>query len=938
MPTLLLVDGSSYLYRAFHAMPDLRNTQGEPTGAIYGVLNMLRRLDADTKAHDVAYKACVFDAKGKTFRDAWYPDYKANRPAMPDALSAQVAPIHACIEASGWPILMVEGVEADDVIGTLARRAAAQGLRVVVSTGDKDLAQLVDARVTLVNTMSNETLDEAGVLAKFGVPPERIVDYLTLVGDTVDNVPGVAKVGPKTAVKWLAQYGSLNGVMAAAADIGGAVGENLRAVLDFLPLGRKLVTVCCDLDLPVRPEDLAPRPPQREKLIELFTRYEMKSWLKEVSAAGDGTDQEPDSLPFKGRVGVGMGLSTGNADPIPHLTSPLKGEEPACALPERDYAMILDWPSFEDWLKRIGAAPLTAIDTETTSLDPFAARIVGISFAVAPGQAAYVPLAHDYAGAPAQLPRDEVLSRLKPWLESPRHAKIGQNLKYDQHVFANHGIALIGVAHDTLLQSYVLEAGKSGVRGHDLGQLALRHLGLETIAYEALCGKGVNQIGFNQVDVALAAEYGAEDSDLCLRLQERLFPQIADDPGFTYVYGEIEIPVRDILFRMERNGVLIDTDLLARQSDELGRRLMELEREAHELAGQPFNVNSPKQLADILFGKLGLPVRKKTPSGTPSTDEEVLSELALDYPLPKLLLESRQLAKLKGTYTDKLPKMVNPQTGRVHTSYAQAVAVTGRLASSDPNLQNIPVRTAEGRRIRSAFVAPEGASIVSADYSQIELRIMAHLSEDARLTEAFARGEDVHRATAAEIFGVTPLEVGPDQRRVAKVINFGLIYGMSAFGLARQLDLERGAAQNYIDRYFARYPGVARYMESTRNTAKINGYVETVFGRRLWLPDITAAQVGRRQGAERAAINAPMQGTAADLIKLAMIAVQRWIDREKLRTKLIMQVHDELVLEVPDDELTRMRVELPPLMTQVAALRVPLAVEVGVGTNWDEAH
>ncbi|MFT3961882.1 DNA polymerase I [Propionivibrio sp.] len=908
MPTLLLVDGSSYLYRAFHALPDLRNTQGEPTGAIYGVLNMLRRLDADTRGQDVAYKACVFDAKGGTFREEWYPEYKANRLSMPDELAAQIAPIHACIEASGWPILMVDGVEADDVIGTLSRCAAAQGLRVVVLTGDKDLAQLVDARITLVNTMSNETLDEAGVLAKFGVPPERIVDYLTLVGDAVDNVPGVAKVGPKTAVKWLTQYGSLDGVMAAAAQIGGAVGENLRAALDFLPLGRRLVTVRCDLELPVRPEDLAPRPPQREKLIELFTRYEMKSWLKEVSAAGDGAAVPP------------------------------KVEEPAAAPAERYYATLLDWPSFEEWLKKIEAAPLTALDTETTSLDPFAARIVGISFAVAPGEAAYVPLAHDYAGAPAQLPRDEVLARLKPWLESPRHAKIGQNLKYDQHVFANHGIALAGVAHDTLLQSYVLEAGKSGVRGHDLGQLALRHLGLETIAYETLCGKGANQIGFNQVDVALAGEYGAEDSDLCLRLQERLFPQIAADSGLAYVYGEIEIPVRDILFRMERNGVLIDADLLARQSDELGRRLMELEQEAHELAGQPFNVNSPKQLADILFGKLGLPVRKKTPSGTPSTDEEVLSELALDYPLPKLLLESRQLAKLKGTYTDKLPKMVNAQTGRVHTSYAQAVAVTGRLASSDPNLQNIPVRTAEGRRIRSAFVAPAGASIVSADYSQIELRIMAHLSEDARLTEAFAHGEDVHRATAAEIFGVTPIEVGPDQRRVAKVINFGLIYGMSAFGLARQLDLERGAAQNYIDRYFARYPGVAKYMESTRSAAKINGYVQTVFGRRLWLPDITAAQVGRRQGAERAAINAPMQGTAADLIKLAMIAVQRWLDREKLRTKLIMQVHDELVLEVPDDELTRVRVELPPLMTQVAALRVPLAVEVGVGANWDEAH
>jgi len=923
MPTLLLVDGSSYLYRAFHAMPDLRNSQGEPTGAIYGVLNMLRRLDSDYKAQDVAYKACVFDAKGKTFRDDWYPEYKANRPSMPEDLVRQIEPIHTGVAASGWPILMVDGVEADDVIGTLARQAAAQGIQVVVSTGDKDLAQLVDPHITLVNTMSNEVLDEAGVLAKFGVPPTRIVDYLTLVGDTVDNVPGVAKVGPKTAVKWLAQYDSLDGVIAAAADIGGVVGENLRQALDFLPLGRRLVTVCCDLELPLQLAELAPRAPERERLVELFSRYEMKSWLKE--AQGMGSDAAAPAVPVPAPT-----LLTSDAPPSGDLLS--DGTHRAA------YQTILDWPLFEAWLQKIEQAELTAIDTETTSLDPFAARIVGISFAVSPGEAAYLPLAHDYAGAPDQLPRDEVLARLKPWLESTRHAKIGQNLKYDQHVFANHGIALAGVAHDTLLQSYVLEAGKEGVRGHDLGALALRHLGLPTIPFEQLCGKGASQIGFNQVAVDQAAEYGAEDSDLCLRLHERLFPQIAVDQGLARIYGEIEIPARDILFRMERTGVRIDSALLAQQSNELGARLLELEALAHEAAGQPFNVNSPKQLAEILFTKLGLPVKKKTPSGTPSTDEEVLSELALDYPLPKLLLESRGLAKLKGTYTDKLPKMVNAETGRVHTSYAQAVAVTGRLASSDPNLQNIPVRTAEGRRIRAAFIAPPGGHIVSADYSQIELRIMAHLSEDARLLEAFAQGEDVHRATAAEIFGVTPIEVGSDQRRVAKVINFGLIYGMSAFGLARQLDLERSAAQAYIERYFARYPGVAKYMESTRHSAKMNGYVETVFGRRLWLPEIRAAQVGRRQGAERAAINAPMQGTAADLIKLAMIAVQSWIDREQLDSRLVMQVHDELILEVPDHELARVRVELPPLMTQVARLRVPLAVEVGVGANWDEAH
>jgi len=915
MPTLLLVDGSSYLYRAFHAMPDLRNRQDEPTGAIYGVLNMLRRLDSDFKAHDVSYKACVFDAKGKTFRDDWYPDYKANRPPMPDDMVRQIAPLHAAIAASGWPILMVDGVEADDVIGTLARQAAAQGIDVVVSTGDKDLAQLVGPHVKLVNTMSNETLDEAGVLAKFGVPPERIVDYLTLVGDTVDNVPGVEKVGPKTAVKWLTQYGSLDGVVAAAADIGGVVGENLRRALDFLPLARRLVTVRCDLELPLTLAELAPRAPDRERLSELFARYEMKSWLKEVQA------QASDAAP--------AALET--VLPPPDLLSD-NGQHRA------GYATIVDWAAFDAWLAKIEGAQLTALDTETTSLDPFAARIVGISLAVAPGEAAYIPLAHHYAGVPAQLSRDEVLARLKPWLEAAQHAKIGQNLKYDQHVFANHGVSLAGVAHDTLLQSYVLESGKDGVRGHDLGQLALRHLGLSTIPYEALCGKGVNQICFDQVAIETASEYAAEDADLCLRLHERLYPQIAADQGLARVYGEIEIPAREILFRIERTGVLIDSALLAQQSKELGARLMELETLAYAAAGQPFNINSPKQLAEILFDKLGLPVKKKTPSGTPSTDEEVLSELALDYPLPKILLESRQLAKLKGTYTDKLPKSVNAETGRVHTSYAQAVAVTGRLASNDPNLQNIPVRSAEGRRIRAAFIAPPGCRIVSADYSQIELRIMAHLSEDPRLLEAFAQGEDVHRATAAEIFGVTPLEVGPDQRRVAKVINFGLIYGMSAFGLARQLDLERSAAQAYIERYFTRYPGVARYMASTRDSAKMHGYVETVFGRRLWLPEIRASQAGRRQGAERAAINAPMQGTAADLIKLAMIAVQDWIDAERLKTRLVMQVHDELVLEVPDDELLRVRVELPPLMTQVARLRVPLVVEVGVGANWDEAH
>ncbi|MBK7953465.1 MAG: DNA polymerase I [Candidatus Accumulibacter sp.] len=921
MPTLLLVDGSSYLYRAFHAMPDLRTTRSEPTGAIHGVLNMLRRLESDYQASGIEYKGCVFDAKGKTFRDDWYPLYKANRPPMPDDMVRQIEPLHAAIVALGWPLLMFDGVEADDVIGTLATQAAAQGVQVVVSTGDKDLAQLVGPQVSLVNTMTNERLDEAGVISKFGVPAERIVDYLALIGDAVDNVPGVDKVGARTAVKWLAQYGSLAGIIAAAADIGGVVGQNLRRALDFLPLAQRLVTIRCDLELSLAPADLKPRPVDHQRLVEIFSHYEMRSWLKEMQTGGSAASS-----------------AAAPAEPLPAAAPGIPSSASSDACHRTAYETILDWAAFERWQQMIENCPLTALDTETTSLDPFAARLVGLSLAVAPGAAAYLPLAHSYPGAPPQLPRDEVLERLKPWLESARHAKIGQNLKYDQHVLANHGIHLAGVRHDTLLQSYILESGKDGARGHDLGQLASRHLGLTTIPYEALCGKGVKQIGFEQVAVDQASEYAAEDADLCLRLHHRLYPQIAADTGLTHVYEAIEIPVRDILFRMERTGVLIDSQLLSQQSHEIGKRLLEIETRAHAAAGQPFNLNSPKQLAEILFDRLGLPVKKKTPSGTPSTDEEVLSELALDYPLPKILLESRQLAKLKSTYTDKLPKMVNAGTGRVHTSYAQAVAVTGRLASSDPNLQNIPVRTAEGRRIRAAFIAPAGSRIVSADYSQIELRIMAHLSEDPRLLEAFAQGEDVHRATAAEIFGVRPAEVGPDQRRVAKVINFGLIYGMSAFGLARQLDLERGAAQAYIERYFARYPGVADYMARTRDAAKAQGYVETVFGRRLWLPEIHSSQAARRQGAERAAINAPMQGSAADLIKSAMIVVQGWLDSEHLQTRLLLQVHDELVLEVPADEFSQVHAELPRLMTELATLRVPLLVDIGAGANWDEAH
>ena len=906
MPLLLLVDGSSYLYRAFHALPDLRNKAGEPTGAIYGVLNMLRRLESDHKAD---FKAVVFDPKGKTFRDDWYPEYKAHRPPMPDDLRAQIEPINAAIRAAGWPVITIDGVEADDVIGTLATRAAAADIDTLISTGDKDLTQLVGPKIRWYNTMSNEMLDSAGVEAKFGVPPERIIDYLALVGDTVDGVPGVQKCGPKTAVKWLTQYGTLDNIVASAADISGVVGQNLRNHLDFLPLGKKLVTVVCDLpDLPA-PTALTETPRDVPTLRDLYTRYQFRTWLGEL----DGPDAVAD-MPAQ-TVGAAP-----TAPPAPKLSV--------------HYDTVLTWEQFAAWLAKVEAAPLTALDTETNSLDSFAARIVGVSLSVKPGEACYIPLAHTAPGVADQLPRDEVLARLKPWLESATHAKVLQNAKYDQHVFANHGITLAGIAHDTMLQSYVIESDK----GHDLGQLCSRHLGIDTIAYEDLCGKGAKQITFDQVDIERAATYAAEDADVTLRVHEVLHPQFGNEPGLSRIYHDIEMPARQVIWQIERNGILIDPDLLARQSHEMGQKIMALESQAYELAGQPFNLASPKQLGDILFNKLGLPVKKKTATGGPSTDEEVLSELALDYPLPKLLLEHRSLSKLKGTYTDKLPRMVKPQTGRVHTHFSQAAVVTGRLASSDPNLQNIPVRTEEGRKIRTAFIAPAGSSIVSADYSQIELRIMAHLSGDERLRDAFAHGEDVHRATAAEIFGVTPLEVGPDQRRVAKSINFGLIYGMSAFGLARQLGLERSAAQTYIDRYFARYPGVAQYMEEARQTARDKGYVETAFGRRLWFPEIRSSQAMRRQGAERAAINAPMQGTAADLIKLAMVAVQDWLEKSVLRSKLVLQVHDELLLEVPDEELMDVRTHLPRLMGQVAELKVPLVVEVGVGPNWEAAH
>lgn len=907
--TLLLVDGSSYLYRAYHAMPDLRGPGGEPTGALYGIINMLRRMRKEVSAE---YSACVFDAKGKTFRDDLYADYKANRPSMPPDLALQVEPIHGAVRALGWPLLMVEGVEADDVIGTLAREAERHGMNVIVSTGDKDLAQLVTDHVTLVNTMTNETLDRDGVVAKFGVPPGRIIDYLALIGDTVDNVPGVEKCGPKTAVKWLSQYDSLDGVIEHAGEIKGVVGDNLRRALGFLPLGRTLVTVdtACDLapHLESIEASLKSNGEARDLLRDIFARYGFKTWLREVDSApaeGDGADA-PEGEPAQVVA----------ADIV------------------REYDTIQTWEQFDAWFAKIDAAALTAFDTETTSLDPMTARLVGLSFSVEPGKAAYLPVAHRGPDLPEQLPIDDVLARLKPWLESADRKKVGQHMKYDAQVLANYDIALNGIEHDTLLESYVLESHRT----HDMDSLALRHLGVKTIKYEDVAGKGAKQIGFDEVALEQAAAYAAEDADITLQLHQALYPQVAREAGLERVYREIEMPVSLVLRKMERTGVLIDDARLQAQSSEIATRLIELEGQAYELAGGEFNLGSPKQIGQIFFEKLQLPVVKKTPSGAPSTDEEVLQKLAEDYPLPKLLLEHRGLSKLKSTYTDKLPRMVNPATGRVHTNYAQAVAVTGRLASNDPNLQNIPVRTAEGRRIREAFIASPGHRIVSADYSQIELRIMAHISGDASLLRAFSQGEDIHRATAAEVFGVTPLEVNSDQRRIAKVINFGLIYGMSAFGLASNLGITRDAAKLYIDRYFARYPGVAQYMEDTRTVAKEKGYVETVFGRRLWLPEINGGNGPRRQAAERAAINAPMQGTAADLIKLSMIAVDDWLTRDRLASRMIMQVHDELVLEVPDEELSLVREKLPEMMCGVAKLKVPLVAEVGAGANWEEAH
>ena len=920
MPRLLLVDGSSYLYRAFHALPDLRSPAGEPTGAMHGVVSMLKKLKQEYHAE---YLACVFDAKGKTFRDDLYADYKAQRAPMPDDLRSQIEPIHAAVRALGWPLLMIDGVEADDVIGTLATLAAKDGIDTVISTGDKDLAQLVNQHVTLINTMSNELLDVAGVKAKFGVPPDRIIDYLSLTGDAVDNVPGVEKVGPKTAVKWLAEYDSLDNVIAHAAEIKGVVGDNLRKALDWLPKGRELLTVKCDvpgLDV----ASLAPPAEDQQALHDLFARFGFRTWLKEMDGGKNDERKMAETVGASGSRAV-----------ISRRMAPTNDAKPTVLVETgpKDYSAIRTPQALAEWIARLNAAELVAVDTETTGLDPMTSKLVGVSFAVAPLQGAYLPLRHVGPAAGEQLDFDATLALLKPWLEDDTKKKVGQNLKYDRHIFANHGITLGGVLHDTLLQSYVIESHKS----HDMDSLAERHLGRKTIKFEEVCGKGANQIGFDQVDIDRAVEYAAEDAEVTMHLHQTLWPQVEADAKLAAIYA-LEMPVAEVLFKMECNGVLIDAALLEKQSGELGIKMMELERKAYELAGQPFNLGSPKQIGEIFFQRMNLPVIKKTPSGAPSTDEEVLQKLAEDYPLPKVLLDYRSVAKLKSTYTDKLPKMVNARTGRVHTNYGQAIAVTGRLASNDPNLQNIPIRTAEGRRIREAFIAAPGNMILSADYSQIELRIMAHISKDPALLAAFAAGEDVHRATASEIFGTARTEVSSEQRRYAKVINFGLIYGMSAFGLAANLGIDREAAKNYIERYFERFAGVKRYMDETRVTAKEKGYVETVFGRRLWLAEINSPNGPRRQGAERAAINAPMQGTAADLIKMSMIAVQAWIEREKLATRLIMQVHDELVLEAPEAELEHVKKTVPLLMSRVATLDVPLLAEVGVGKNWDEAH
>jgi DNA polymerase-1 len=889
---VVLVDGSSYLFRAFHALPPLSTSDGRPTGAVKGVIAMIRRLAKDYEGSPIAI---VFDAKGKSFRNDLYPAYKANRPPMPDDLREQIGPVQEIIRAMGLPLLIVDGVEADDVIGTLAREATESKRDVVVSTSDKDLAQLVSEHVTLVNTMTDTTLDRDGVRDKYGVAPEQIVDYLALMGDATDNVPGVPKVGPKTAAKWLAEYGSLDEVIAHAGEIGGKVGESLRASLDHLPLSRQLTTIKCDVPLDVGLGDLLPQPPDRARLAELFEALEFRSWADELRG-------EPAAL------------------------------EPSATT---RYEAVDDVGRLRAWATRISAAGEFAFDTETTSLDYMEAQLVGVSFALEPGEAAYVPCGHDYPGAPAQIPLAVVLEVLKPLLVDPGLRKIGQNLKYDKNVLARYGIDLEGIAFDTMLESYVLD---SVATRHNMDDLAARYLGVSTIRFEDVAGKGAKQLGFNEVPVDAATRYAAEDADVTLKLHRTLWPKLEAEPKLRAVFESIEMPLLGVLSKMERKGALVDGDALFRQSEELSTRMTALCEDAWRLAGERFNLDSTRQLGEILYQKLALPVLKKTPGGAPSTAEPVLAELALQYELPRVIMDYRSLAKLKSTYTDKLPHQINQRTGRVHTSYHQAVAATGRLSSTDPNLQNIPVRTPEGRRIRQAFVAPPGRVLISADYSQIELRIMAHLSGDAGLRGAFERGLDVHRATAAEVFGSTIEGVTSDQRRSAKAINFGLIYGMSAYGLARQLGVSRGVAQEYIDRYFARYPGVARYMEETRRAAAERGYVETIFGRRLYLPEINAKNAMRRQAAERTAINAPMQGSAADIIKRAMIEVDRWLHASGIDGAMILQVHDELVLEVAQTHADPVERGVADRMAAAANLEVDLVVDLGRGPNWDQAH
>ena len=899
---LILVDGSSYLYRAFHAIRELSTSKGQPTNAIYGVINMLRRLIKDFQPK---HMAVVFDAKGKTFRDDLYDQYKANRAPMPDELRGQIEPLHNLIKAMGLPMLIIDGVEADDVIGTLAKQSTEAGMDCIISTGDKDMAQLVNNHVTLMNTMDNTTMDPQGVVDKFGIPPELIVDYLTLMGDSSDNIPGVPKVGPKTAVKWLNQYGSLNDVINNADDIKGKVGENLRDFLEQLPLSRELATIKCDVELPADPQSLILNPPDNEQLKTMFAELEFRTWLSEVLSG----------------------------------SSAITNKSAVSNSADADYQIVQDKKSFELWLKKLKQSTLFSFDTETTSLDYMQARIVGVSFAVEAGRAAYVPLMHqekheDPEGG-KQLDRDFVLDKLRPILEDPKQAKVGQNLKYDMNVLANHGIQLRGIEFDTMLESYVLD---STATRHDMDSLALKYLTYKTTHYEDVAGKGVKQVSFDQVPIAAAGPYAAEDADITLQLHQTLWPELEKTPGLASLFRDIEMPLVSVLSHIERNGVLVDAKMLAKQSTKLAKRLEEIKQEAFNVAGEEFNLASPKQIQAILFEKLGLPVKKKTPKGAPSTAEEVLVELALDFPLPKLILEHRGISKLKSTYTDKLPESIDSDSGRVHTSYHQAVASTGRLSSSDPNLQNIPIRSEEGRRIRQAFIAPKNHKLLAADYSQIELRIMAHLSGDEGLLTAFAAGEDIHRATAAEVFGTSVGDVSNEQRRSAKAINFGLIYGMSAFGLARQLGITRHDAQEYVDLYFQRYPGVKNFMDSTRESAREKGYVETVFGRRLYLPEINHSNGMRRQYAERTAINAPMQGTAADIIKRAMIEVDQWIEKSGLDVTLIMQVHDELVFEVHKDLVDEVKPEIDGLMTQVAKLQVPLVVDIGTGKNWDEAH